>query len=86
MKELTLKHFWYYFALICVQVSGLFAMFYFAYDRYLQIITVSVMALFYVFWAVIHHQLHHDLQVKIVIEYILIGILGVLIVLFFLLI
>jgi len=86
MQERTLKHFWYYFALICVEISGLFAIVYFAYDKYLQMLVVSAMALFYVVWAVLHHQLHHDLQRKIVIEYILIGILGVLIVLFFLLI
>lgn len=83
MQGKTLRHFWYYFAFICVELSGLFGVYYFAYDKFIQIIVVSLMALFYMAWAIIHHAIHHDLHVKVVVEYILIGILGVLVVLFF---
>lgn len=82
MQSKALKHFWYYLAFISVELSGLFGVFYFSYDKYLQLLVVSLMALFYVVWATLHHLLHHDLHPKVVLEYILIGILGVLVVLF----
>lgn len=39
-------------------------------------------AFFYVVWGIFHHMISHDLTVKIVIEYILIGSLGMSILLF----
>lgn len=34
-------------------------------------------ACFYVFWAVIHHLMHHDLSGKVVVEYVLIAMVGI---------
>jgi hypothetical protein len=78
------KHWLYYLTFIAVELCGLLAVFYFAYDKFMRIFVVILMALFYIFWSILHHRIHHDATAKIVIEYILIGILGVVIVLFFL--
>lgn len=79
-----MKHFWYYLTFLCVELSGVFAIYYFAYDEFMRIIIITLMALFYIVWSSIHHHLHHTLTTKIVVEYILIGALGIVVVVFFL--
>jgi hypothetical protein len=70
------KHFWYYTGLGIAQIIGLYIVWITAYSKQLQMLAVVMMTCFYVGWAIMHHILHHDLSVKIVIEYVLIGILG----------
>ncbi|HEX8931999.1 MAG TPA: hypothetical protein VF810_02490 [Patescibacteria group bacterium] len=78
------KHIWYYSGFILVEFTGLIILFSLSYDRYLQILTLLFMTLFYLLWSLVHHYFHHNLTPKIVIEYMLIGILGIVIALFFL--
>ena len=84
MQEKFIKHFWYYLTFLIVELSGVFAIFYFAYDVFMRIIVISLMALFYVVWSSLHHRIHHTLTTKIMVEYILIGALGIVVVVFFL--
>ena len=49
-----------------------------------QMFTVVVIAFFYVLWGILHHILHHNINTKIVIEYIIISSLGMTVVLFLL--
>ena len=84
MKEKFAKHFWYYLTFLVVELGGVFAIFYFAYDMVMRIVIVSLMALFYIAWSSLHHHIHHNLTAKIVIEYVLIGALGIAVVVFFL--
>ncbi len=35
----------------------------------------------YAFWGIVHHLVHHDVSVKIVLEYVLVGALGIVLVL-----
>jgi hypothetical protein len=70
------KHFWYYFSFFCIELSGLGAIFFFVYDRTLQMVVIFLMALFYIVWSIFHHYIHHNLTTKIFIEYVLIGFLG----------
>jgi hypothetical protein len=84
MKEKITKHFWYYLTFLCVELSGVFAVYYFAYDTFIRMVFIILMGLFYVVWSSLHHHLHHTLTKKIMIEYVLIGIFGVVVILFFL--
>lgn len=69
----------HYFALLCLMAVGLWGLFWFDYDRLVQMAIVVGLALAYVAWGVIHHFLHRDLHVKIIFEYLLVAILTVLI-------
>lgn len=53
-------------------------------SKQLQMIVIVFTSIFYVVWGISHHILHHDISVKIVVEYTLIGSLGMVIMLFFL--
>ncbi|HSA84343.1 MAG TPA: hypothetical protein VLF20_05685 [Patescibacteria group bacterium] len=77
------KHIWYYLVFITVELSCLFAVMSVSSDLILKRAIVCFMAVFYIVWAILHHWLHHSLSKKIVIEYVLIGLLGVVVVLFF---
>lgn len=76
------KHFGYYFSLVIILSLGTFLSFQTSYDRQLQMLIVIMMVFFYVGWGILHHLLEHDLSIKIVIEYVLIGSLAMSIILF----
>lgn len=78
------KHIGYYICLVFIGALGLFLISQTAYDKKLQMVIVVFTALFYSGWGILHHCLHHDLHIKIVVEYVLIGCLGMIIALFFL--
>lgn len=48
----------------------------------LKFIAVFLTAFLYAFWGIVHHIAHHDVSLKIVLEYILVGGLGISLVLF----
>lgn len=76
------KHLLYYFFLTAILILGIFFSVQFSYNKQLQMLMVVITSLFYVGWGILHHYVHHDLNAKIVIEYVLIGSLGMTIVLF----
>lgn len=78
------KHWGYYLSLLGILFLGIFLAIQASPDRQLQMLTVILTTFFYVAWGILHHFLNHDLTVKIVIEYLLIGSLGMAIILFLL--
>ncbi|MFH1832577.1 MAG: hypothetical protein ABH816_00220 [Candidatus Levyibacteriota bacterium] len=78
------KHLIYYSSLFAILSLGFVITFNLAPDKRLQTMGVVMTAFFYVTWGILHHFINHDLTVKIVVEYILIGSLGMTIVLFLL--
>jgi len=76
MRTKLKKHFWYYFSFFCIELSGLGGIFFFSYDKTLQMVIIFLMVLYYIVWSIFHHYLHHNLTIKIFIEYVLIGFLG----------
>lgn len=78
------KHIGYYLFLLLILTGGFFLATQFSYDRKFQISSILLTAIFYVIWGIIHHLINHDLTTKIVVEYILMGSLGVTVVLFLL--
>ena len=77
------KHSLYYFSLIVILFLG-FILVSGTSNRSFQIGVVLITTFFYVLWGLMHHLLNHDFTLKIMIEYILIGVFG-LTVIFFLL-
>lgn len=84
MKIVDRKHFGYYLSLIAIVGIGVYFIWTYTYSREAKVRSALIVALFYIFWGILHHALHHDLHWKIVVEYVLMGMLGLSIFLFFL--
>lgn len=74
----------YYISLIFILCLGLFFIILAAPNKNLQLILVLLTTLFYILFGMIHHLINHDLSIRIMIQYIIIGALGVTVVFFFL--
>ena len=70
------KHLGYYIAFTVVQLLGLVLVLLSAGNKQTQQIAILATTAFYFVFAVAHHYLNHDLTAKIVIEYALMGCLG----------
>ncbi len=79
MKQFS-KHLPHYLALLGILFFGFLAFILFSYDRGFQIAVAIAVAVSYVIWGIIHHWLHHDLYLAVVIEYIAVAALGLFIV------
>lgn len=78
------KHTFYYFVLLLILSVGMYITLQTSYDRNFQVLLLIVLVSFYVLWGIIHHLAKHDFCFKIVVEYILVGLLGFMAALFFL--
>lgn len=77
-------HFGYYITLfVMLFLSGLLTL-QFSFNKQLQMVIVVMTAMLYVLIGIVHHKENHDLNTKIVIEYVLIASLGMVIVFFLL--
>lgn len=74
--ERRFKHLPHYVSLISIFVAGVIGFFVFSYDRQFQIAVSLALALSYVSWGIIHHTLHKDICLTIILEYIAVAILG----------
>lgn len=70
------KHAIYYLSLIFIIGTGLFLSTRVFDNRQTQIFIIFLTSAVYAGWGIIHHLVEHDLNAKIVVEYILIGALG----------
>ncbi len=84
IKKIVTHNIFYYLSLFLILAIGLFLALYTSYDKALQMAMIVITGFSYVVWGIIHHLIQHDLHPKIVIEYILIGSLGMTIVLYLL--
>lgn len=75
------KHLPHYLSLIGILAAAAWGIAFFSYDRLLQISISVGLALAYVSWGVVHHYLHRDLHLSVIIEYALIASLGLVIIL-----
>ncbi len=78
------KHIEYYLSLITILILGAFLVVAVSPNKNLQMFIVFLTTLFYVFFGIFHHLINHDLNNKIVIEYVIIGAFGLSIVFFLL--
>lgn len=72
------KHHLSYYGIVgLIQLAGLILIILAGGDKQMQMMYVVLMTLLYVAWGLIHHKIHHDLHAKVVIEYVLMGTLGI---------
>lgn len=76
MNKKIKKHFLYYLSLFLIFFVGLLLTLFLAPNIKLQGLTIFTTILLYVIWGILHHYKNHELTPKIVIEYVLIGFLG----------
>ena len=75
-------HLAYYICLITILLLGFLGAYLSFPDRQLQMTIIVLTTFFYAAFGILHHLLNHDLTSKIVIEYTLIGSLGLAIIFF----
>ena len=76
------KHLLYYISLITLLIVGFSMAKYFSHDPSLQMACVVLVAFLYVVWGVLHHVLHHSFSIRVMLEYVAVGVLGISIVFF----
>lgn len=72
-----MKH---YLPLFGILGAGVFGFILFSYDQDFQIAIVISSATGYIAWGVVHHSLHEDLHLGVLLEYIALAVLGVVII------
>ena len=80
MQKVT-KHFYHYLPLIGVLGAGLAGFWLFSYDRNFQAAIAVATALGYFSWGMVHHHIHKNLHLEVVLEYLAISVLGIVIML-----
>ena len=77
----SLKHLSHYFSLITIFAAGIIGFYEFSYDRSFQLSVLIALALSYISWGIIHHTIHKDICLAIVMEYVVVSILGLVLIL-----
>ncbi|MGA2911179.1 MAG: hypothetical protein ABSE17_00870 [Candidatus Levyibacteriota bacterium] len=70
------KHLGYYLSLLAILLLGLALILLTSPNLKSQSLIISATVFFYILWGVLHHLINHELSLRIVIEYVLIGALG----------
>lgn len=70
------KHYVHYIPLIGIAIFGVLGFVLFQYDTQFVRALVIALASSYVSWGIIHHTIHKDICLSIVIEYIAVAVLG----------
>jgi hypothetical protein len=79
MKKIF-HHLSHYLPLFGIIAAGILGFSLFSYDRAFQAVIVIASAASYVAWGLIHHYIHKDLHLSVIIEYFAYAVIGVTIV------
>jgi hypothetical protein len=82
MKKIFKKHIIYYSVQLSLLAAGFILTVLASPNLNIQKITISLTIAAYVAWGIFHHLKNHELTIRIMIEYILIGLFGLSIVFF----
>lgn len=74
----------YYVSLIIILCFGVFFVFTASPNKDLQLLFIILTTIFYMVFGIVHHLINHDISASIVLEYLVIGALGISILFFFL--
>lgn len=66
-----------YAVLVIILSSGMYTFLYVSQSSYMQLVVGVLTSVAYVMWGIIHHLQQKDLHRKVVIEYILIGLIAI---------
>jgi hypothetical protein len=70
------KHFGYYLSLSAILLLGIILVVVTSPNIKMQGLVISLTVFFYILWGILHHAINHELSARIVIEYVLVGVLG----------
>ncbi len=74
------KHLPHYMPLLGILFFGFWGFYTFSYDRIFQLAVAVGVSFGYVTWGVVHHHIHNDLSLEVVLEYIFVSLLGMVLV------
>ncbi|MBN1169241.1 hypothetical protein JXA63_05115 [Candidatus Woesebacteria bacterium] len=80
INKQSLKHIQHYLPLLGIFGAGLIGFYIFSYDRLFQFFIAIAVSLSYVTWGLVHHHIHQDFHLSILVEYLVIAILGLVVV------
>lgn len=69
------RHHIYYFLEFGVLLAGFILVSAFSYNIYLQLLFLGLTLVSYVMLGVIHHEIHHSMKIKIMVEYLLVSLI-----------
>lgn len=69
------RHFTYYFLEFGILLVGFILVAAFSYRIYLQLLFLLVTLISYIAMGVIHHEIHHSMKIKIMVEYALVSLI-----------
>ncbi|KKQ43547.1 MAG: hypothetical protein US60_C0001G0062 [Microgenomates group bacterium GW2011_GWC1_37_8] len=79
MNKIT-HHLRHYLPLLGIIFAGLVGFWIFSYDMVFQLAIVVAVAASYISWGIIHHHMHNDLNLSVVLEYIAVAVVGLVLV------
>lgn len=82
MTSLNSKHIIHYLVLLGIMAISFSTLVLISLTRVQQLLVISFTACLYVAYGIFHHKLHHDLTIRIVVEYALVALLVVALFLF----
>ncbi|GEM_PF-431912 len=74
-------HLPHYLPLIGIFTAGILAFWIFSYDKQFQAGVAISLAISHVIWGIVHHHIHQDLSLEIVLEYVAVALFGLAVVL-----
>lgn len=84
MMQRLKAHMGYYSVFLLMAALGFYLLMANADSEQGRMTIVVLLAFFYVVWGLLHHYIHHDISTKIVLEYVLVGALGISVIFFLL--
>lgn len=70
----------HYISLMGLLLAGVFAFWFFSYDPYLQFGVGVALSCAYVTWGTVHHILHGNFHLSVLVEYLAVALLGLVII------
>lgn len=74
--KVNTNHLSHYFTLIGIIFAGFTGLVLFSYDWYFQLSVSVATAAAYTVWGVVHHIIHKDFSLEVLLEYLVVSILG----------
>lgn len=83
MKKYISSHVHYYLVFGFLQIIGFLSLLALSGHKDIQMVVIVVSSIAYMSWAILHHYLDHSLTGKIVLEYVVFGLFGIVLSLFY---
>ncbi len=75
-----ISHITHYSLLFGILILGTFGFWFFSYDKIFQAVIAVAVSISYVAWGIMHHYIHKDLCLEIIMEYVFMAILGLIVI------